>query len=119
MAARYRITATLHRPGGVSARPDALAPLPPLGRDVFSDPDISQQIGRGVDEVDHCLLAATLGAGKARKAPVGQAENCGYGLCQGNHGYDHPYGDGSGLGFHDRNLAGNTGGFQLKLDLGA
>lgn len=76
-------------------------------------------MGRGVDEVDHCPFAATLSACKAGQAPMGQAENGGYRLCQGNHGYDHPYGDGSRLGFHARNLAGNTGDFQLKLDLGA
>ncbi|GLQ10358.1 hypothetical protein GCM10007913_22900 [Devosia yakushimensis] len=102
---------------GEAGRGYPLEKLPPPARDILlHQTNIPPQMGGGIDQVDRGLAAAP---GEARQGPMGQTENIYYGLCQGDHGYNHPYGDGSGLGFHGFNLASNTGDFQLKLDLGA
>jgi hypothetical protein len=86
-------------------------PVEVIGR----SPDVAQQVRRGMDQVDGGLLAAALSADKARKHPVGQVEGGGDGLGNGNHGYDHPYVDGSRFVFHDPRMAGAKPNFQLKL----
>jgi hypothetical protein len=86
---------------------------------VLGCPDIAQQMRRGMDEVNRRLPAAALGAEQAREAQTGQMKGGGDRLGNGDHGYDHPYADGSCFVFHDHKMAVRGPDFQLKLNAGA
>lgn len=82
---------------------------------LFQEADVAAQIRRQMDEVDGRLMAAALDLGKIAATGNRQTKRSNKWLGKCDHGYDHPYGDGSCLVIHDHKMAGAGRIFQLKL----